>query len=59
MNHFIESQIKNMVTTVAVFEQACALAAMKDDGKIDPAEAKTLAKIKAAAAKFRKELSRC
>jgi hypothetical protein len=49
-------QIRNMLTMSKTFEQACELAAMKNDGKIDPSEEKILKKIKAATAKFRKEL---
>lgn len=56
MNDYIEMQIRNMLSMSKTFEQACTLAAMKNDGKIDEAEAKTLKKIKAATAKFTKEL---
>ena len=56
MNDYIEMQIRNMLTMSKTFEQACELAAMKNDGKIDPSEEKILKKIKAATAKFRKEL---
>ena len=59
MNDYIEMQIKNMILMTKTFEQACELAAQKNDGKIDASEAKTLSKIKAATEKFRKELSRC
>ena len=57
MNYYIEVQIKNMLSMAKTFEQACELAATKNDGKIDTAEAKTLKKIKAATDKFCKELS--
>lgn len=56
MNYYIETQIKNMLSMTKTFEQACELAATKNDGKIDAAEAKALKKIKTATAKFRKEL---
>ena len=56
MNDYIEMQIKNMLSMSKTFEQACELAAMKNDGRIDAAEAKTLKKIKAATARFKKEL---
>lgn len=56
MNYYIEAQIKNMLSMTKSFEQACTLAATKNDGKIDAAEAKTLKKIKAATTKFQKEL---
>ena len=56
MNYYIEAQIKNMITMTKSFEQACILAATKNDGKIDAAETKALKKIKAATTKFQKEL---
>lgn len=56
MNYYIEIQIRNMLSMTKTFEQACELAATKNDGKIDAAEAKALKKIKAATAKFQKEL---
>jgi len=56
MNDYMKSQILNMLTFTKSFEQACELSAIKNDGKIDAAEAKSLKKIKAATAKFRKAL---
>jgi len=56
MNDYIQMQIRNMVSMTKTFEQACELAAMKNDGKIDAAEIKTLKKIKAASDKFIKEI---
>lgn len=56
MNDYIKSQIVNMLSFTKTFEQACELAATKNDGKIDAAETKTLKKIKAATTKFQKEL---
>lgn len=58
MNRFIEMQCRNMVTTVEVFEQACDLAARKDDGKISAEEAKILRRIHAAAKAFKQEINR-
>ena len=58
MNQFIEMQCQNMVTTVEVFEQACALAARKDDGQISSEEEKVLKRIYAAAKAFKQELKR-
>ncbi len=56
MNSYIRAQILNITTMVKTFEQACELAAMKDDGKLSREEEKQLKKIKAASQKFRKEL---
>ena len=56
MNDYIEMQIRNMVSMTRTFEQACEMAATKNDGKVNAAEAKTLKRIKAATAKFRKEI---
>ena len=56
MNSYIKAQILNITTMTKTFEQACELAAMKDDGKISREEEKQLKKIKAASQKFRKEL---
>ena len=56
MNDYMHMQIQNMLAMTRTFEQACQLAAMKNDGKIDEHEAKNLKKISAACAKFRKEL---
>ena len=56
MNDYIEMQIRNMISMTKTFEQACELAATKNDGKIDAAETKTLKKIRAASSKFIKEI---
>lgn len=56
MNDYIKSQIANMLSFTKTFEKACELAATKNDGKVDAAEARTLKKIRAATAKFQKEL---
>ena len=56
MNRYIKAQILNITTMTKTFEQACEMAAMKDDGKISREEEKQLKKIKAASQKFRKEL---
>lgn len=58
MNTYMRMQILNMVTMTLTFDQACELAAQKDDGHIDAAETKTLQQIKKASAQFRKELKR-
>lgn len=56
MNNYIQAQILNIITMTKTFEQACEMAALKDDGKISREEEKQLKKIKVAAQKFRKEL---
>lgn len=56
MNSYIKAQILNITTITKTFEQACEIAAMKDDGQISREEEKQLKKIKAASQKFRKEL---
>lgn len=56
MNSYIKAQILNITTITKTFEQACEMAAMKDDGKISREEEKQLKKIEAASQKFRKEL---
>ncbi len=56
MNSYIKAQILNITTMTKTFEQACELAAMKDDGKLSREEEKQLKKIKAASQRFRKEL---
>jgi hypothetical protein len=56
MNSYINAQILNMVTMTKTFEQACELAAIKDDGILSREEEKQLKKIKAATQRFRKEI---
>lgn len=56
MNSYIKAQILNITTMTKTFEQACELAAIKDDGLISREEERQLKKIKAASQKFRKEL---
>ena len=58
MNTYLEMQIKNMLIFIDGFEKACQLAVLKDDGKIDRTEERQLRKIRAAAARFKKELDR-
>ena len=40
MNSYIKAQILNITTMTKTFEQACEMAAMKDDGKISREEEK-------------------
>lgn len=56
MNTFIQAQCRNMILMVQTFEQACNMAAQKDDGKISKEEEKALKAIRAAADKFKNEL---
>lgn len=57
MNYYIEAQIKNMISMTKSFEQACTLAATKNDGKIDAAETRTLKKSKLQQQNFKKSLN--
>lgn len=56
MNSYINAQILNMVTITRTFEQACELAAIKDDGHLSREEEKAIKKIKAATQRFKREL---
>lgn len=58
MNYYIDAQCKNMIAMVSTFEQACIMAASKDDGTTSKEEEKQLKKIRAAAKKFKDELSK-
>lgn len=57
MSSYIDAQITNMIAMTKTFEQACRMAALKNDGTIDKTEEKTLRKINAATAKFIKQLT--
>ena len=56
MNTYIKMQLNTMIQYLDSFEQACQIAAAKDDGEIDPKEQKQLKKIKKAVARFKNEL---
>ena len=56
MNDYMKMQITNMIRYIDGFEDACRLAAMKDDGVIDKTENKQLEKIAKACQHFKKEL---
>jgi len=58
MNLEIQTQVLAMQNMVRNFGQICRVAAMKDDGKIDSDEAKTIKKIEAASQRFLKELNK-
>ena len=56
MNYFIDAQITNMIAITKTFEEACQLAALRDDGKISEREAVGLQAIRNASERFRSEL---
>lgn len=58
MNEYIRAQIGHMTALVKTFEQSCAMAAQKDDGKIDKEEARQLKKIHQASEKFIQQLTK-
>lgn len=58
MNYQIDSQVKNMIMMAQAFKQGCALAAQKDDGKIDGEEKKQLKIIDKAVDNFIRELKK-
>lgn len=58
MNYYIDAQCKNMIAMVNTFEQACIMAARKNDGTISKNEEKQLKKIRAATKSFKDKLSR-
>ena len=55
-NQYISQQCQNMKTNLKLFEQACQMAAMKDDGKTSKEEEKALKRIKIAGEKYVKEI---
>lgn len=57
-NVFIKTEIKNMELFAENFLQRCQTATLKDDGKVDPEEAKAMRKTHAATEKFLKQLSK-
>lgn len=56
MNHYLKSQIENMITMTKAFDKACHLAVMQNDDHVDKDEAKALKKIDAATQRFIKEI---
>ena len=56
MNTYIKMQLNTMIQYLDSFEQACEIAASKDDGMIDRREEKQLKRIKKAVARFKREL---
>ncbi|MEG0970979.1 MAG: hypothetical protein RSE47_07725 [Acidaminococcaceae bacterium] len=58
MNNYIEFQCQNIISIVKTFEQACDMAATKDDGRISTDEQKMLKLIHATSSKFIKDVER-
>ena len=58
MNDYMEAQIMNMIAIVKTFEKSCQMAALKNDGKIDRAEAQQLKKINLASEKYIQRLQK-
>lgn len=58
MNDYMEAQIMNMIAIVKTFENSCQMAALKNDGKIDRAEAQQLKKINLASEKYIQRLQK-
>ena len=56
MNYFIDAQITNMISITKTFEEACRLAALRDDGQICEIEATALDAICNASKKFREDM---
>ena len=54
MNTYIKMQLQTMIQYVDSFQQACEIAAMKDDGVIDKKEQKQLKKIRKAVSRFKR-----
>ena len=58
MNSYIKMQLNTMLQYLDSFEQACEMAAMRDDGTVDKTERKQIEKIRSACEHFRKDLSK-
>ena len=58
MNTFMETQCKNMLTQLDIFNQSMRLAAMKDDGHISHEEEKQLSKLQKASEKFAADIKK-
>lgn len=58
MNSYIKMQLNTMIQYLDSFEQACELAASKDDGEIDRNEQKQLRKIRKSVECFRRDLEK-
>ena len=58
MNKYIADQIKIATSYLDTFKQACFMAAMQDDGKVDGAEKKLLDSINSLTDDYTKKLSK-
>ena len=58
MNPYLELQIRNMLMFLDSFEASCEMNASKDNRKTDKAETRQIAKVKAAAKRFRRDLQK-
>lgn len=58
MNSYIKMQLNVMIQYLDSFEQACQIAATKDDGQIDRREKKQLRKIRKSVARFKRDLEK-
>lgn len=58
MNHFIDSQIMDMIAISKTFESSCRFAAAKDDGRIDKDEAAIIKSIGECTQRFIKDLQK-
>jgi len=57
-NQYIVNQLNHMLSTTKIFQQACSMAAIQDDGVVDKKEEKALKAISAATEKYVKELTK-
>ncbi|MBQ3385425.1 MAG: hypothetical protein IJG59_09485 [Erysipelotrichaceae bacterium] len=58
MNSYIKMQLNTMIQYLDSFEQACQIAATRDDGQIDRKEEKQLRRIRKSVARFKRDLER-
>lgn len=56
MDSYMNSQCKTMIQQIELFKKACEMAALKNDGTIDAAEAKMLKKINKASDSFIRDI---
>lgn len=56
MNHYLKSQIMNMITMTEAFTKACHMAALQNDGQMDKDETIALKKIDKATERFLKDI---
>ena len=58
MNPYIKLEINNEILVTKNFLNSCRVAAMKDDGTVDPAEKKLLERLAKATDKYISELEK-